>query len=345
MSSANISSNGTRNSAEAPKVRRKLSPLQLSILKMIRTEKHIRIVDFCFATASLLILVFLTKLPKSSKFFIHKQLVFAIAINDFNVGILANDDVRATYIKNKDVCTFVTIFHYFWGMVLFGWMAVEGINICLMLVEVFDTRSKKKKHLLYSVIAYGSAITITTIAVPVFWKPGFSDSLNCSSVKQAWIVKGPVAAYLILNTVTFFYIIGLTVKRILKSEKYEGGYAKLIGTVRSFLVLYPVLGVGFVVGFFFEIDILVFGYMYIVFNGVIGTLFFIFHIVLDLQVKEAFMITTGMKKRRASSTMATSRSRASTSTQSVNTMKSSYGSKDSLKESQYSNGRKLNTAL
>ncbi|XP_065065857.1 adhesion G protein-coupled receptor L4-like [Rhopilema esculentum] len=263
--------------------------LYLVYQKFSRIDSYVRLVDLCFAVLSYLVLVLL-RLPKSSKFFIHKNLVAAIGINDLITGVISNENIIKYFSKNQHTCAMLLVLYYYWQLALFSWMAVEAFNICLMLSEVFDTRSKLYKHLCYLAFGYGSPALIVIFVVSFVWKKEFTNMSNCVSFIDPWTFRGPAAAYISINILGFIYILGFSFRHIITSNKYKGGFRKFIGTIRSFLVLYPILGISQVSGFFLQNNIVVFGWLYIVTTGFLAVLFFIFHELLDAQVMGALKL-------------------------------------------------------
>lgn len=265
----------------------------------------------CFAVLSLLLLLIL-QLPKSSKFFVHKNLIFVLGICDFILGVMSHDDLREKIELNKIGCVTMFVFAYYWNLALNAWMSVEAFNICMKLSAVFDTRSKFKTHMWYLLFGYCCPGIITTVVSIVFYDQ-ILDSTRCLSLKDkyVWVYKGPLAAYLVLITLAFMYIFGLTCKHIFSGKKYKGGFRKFLASIRTFLVLYPILGVGQTLFLYWEYAPIALAWVAVLTNSFLAVLFFILHVMLDDQVQEAVVKKLGIKRNNANFSNATSRMRAS----------------------------------
>ncbi|KAJ7376743.1 hypothetical protein OS493_032799 [Desmophyllum pertusum] len=110
-----------------------------------------------------------------------------------------------------------------------------------------------------------------------------------------WTYKGPVLAILLANVVVFVIVLRVSYGKI--SAKY--GKMSVEATkkgLKSIVTLLPLLGVTFLLGFFIDFHVAV-AYAFVVLNSNLGVLFFIFHCVLDDQVRDAVKKLLQKKKR------------------------------------------------
>lgn len=270
--------------------------------RQIEFEYILRGVSLSFAFISLILLSSL-KVKSSLKFFIHRQMLTAYCIAD-SLFLLTHQDVQMAAVKVKTVCTAMTILSHYFMTAFLTCMLIEGVHICVKLTAVFDTESKVKQYMLYGSIGWGLPLLIITIEL-IGWFDRFASLETCSLLNKKadqWLYKGPVAAILLANFACFLFILGVVIREIITSKRYTSGLKKTAGTIRSMLVIYPLLGITFLMGFFLEFDDVILGYVFVIFNGIIGILFFVFHVVFDEQVRKAFLKDVCGKKNAVHST-------------------------------------------
>lgn len=98
---------------------------------------------------------------QSERTTIHKNLAFCLMIAEifFLAGISQTHLPIGCHI-------FSAIMHYFF-LATFAWSLFEGVNLWLMLVEVFE--SEKSRRVWYYLGGYGGPLTIVTICLAVDW--------------------------------------------------------------------------------------------------------------------------------------------------------------------------------
>ncbi|XP_057292727.1 adhesion G-protein coupled receptor D1-like [Hydractinia symbiolongicarpus] len=255
------------------------------LLFQLRLEYIMRSVSYMFVCVSVIVLMTL-RLPKSLKFFVHKQLLIAYLLSDTMV-LFIHDDIRYRIIKYKGMCISMVIIYHYLATSFYACMLVEGLHIFTMLRSVFNTASKWRSYILYSMIGWGLPLLTTSITVAVKYTE-YANTPNCYSVQDKWLWKGPIAVMLGLNVFLFILIISIVAKQVFRSRNRKGGIDKVLSTFRSMVIIMPLLGITFILGFFIEVNPHVMGYIFVISNGTLGFWFFVFHVVFDQQVRQAF---------------------------------------------------------
>jgi len=278
------------------------------VVRLAKIEVVLHGASFMCVYTSIVLLFFL-RLKHTVKLFLHKQLLISYLLTEVIFFSKLNDIVNRV-VDYPGACTFFMILSYYFNMALFSNMMVEGLYICMKLSSVFDTHSKRRQCLMYAVIAWSVpaviiglelAASYTSFEVAAQYECGFSQ-------EDAWLYKGPVAAILIVNFINCVYILHISVKRICVMKQYSNSMKKTLGTIRTMMVLYPLLGVTFIVGFAVNEDkTFVFSYIYVILNGCIGVLFFIFHILYDPMIRRAILKEVFGQKSMDGTSMATTR--------------------------------------
>ena len=140
------------------------SYVTFTLFKSVNVQEHSKISSVRIATAVFL----LDRNLQCDRNTIHKNLVFSLLVAElvFMLGIgQAQHEVRSSchhYITSCDVsavvvqvlCSVVAaVLHYFF-LASFAWMSLEGVQLYVMLVEVFEAERSRK--LWYYLVGYGT---------------------------------------------------------------------------------------------------------------------------------------------------------------------------------------------
>ncbi|CAH3148509.1 unnamed protein product [Pocillopora meandrina] len=223
------------------------------------------------------------KLTKSETSIIHLNLVVALAVAQitFLTGIEAT--------QNKAACKIVAVLLHYFNIVSFCWMLVEGVWLYLMIVRVFETGHSRIKK--YCACAWGFPFVFVVITLSASFD-GYGTETSCwLSVQKGtiWSFVVPVILIALANSI----ILGMVVKEILRlnhpttenSTKYQSARSG----VQSAIVLLPLLGITWLFGVLtFNSDTLAFQYLFAIFNSIQGFFIFLFHCLLNSEVRRAF---------------------------------------------------------
>ncbi|XP_060579946.1 cadherin EGF LAG seven-pass G-type receptor 1-like isoform X3 [Ruditapes philippinarum] len=198
-------------------------------------------------------------------------------------------------VENKDVCTAVSaLLHYFY-LVVFFLMLAYGIEIAISVVYVFVTRSRIKWLL---PLAWGIPLVIVGISMGVTKLEGYGNESFCwLSIEDGllWAFVGPAALIIVIN----FIIVVIVLRQMFKSSAMmtKSDKEKAVMGVRSICVLLPILGLTWVFGIFsVNEDLVVFQYIFAICNSLQGFLIFLFHCILNKQLRQAIKQRSDRKK-------------------------------------------------
>ncbi|XP_033097626.1 adhesion G protein-coupled receptor L4-like [Anneissia japonica] len=246
---------------------------------------------------------------KSDRIRVHENLSGAIAASlvVFLVGIDRTENVY--------VCKSFAILLHFLLTAMFMWMLVEGIHLYLALVKVFGTSSHIKKYL---VLGWGVPLVVVGISVGVFFDNYGSDTKCWLSTEMLLIVFVPtVALVVILNTAVLIIVVRVMLHSLSAKDKIKGNSqdqetSQIKTSLKAALVLLPLLGLTWVFGFLsVNKYTIIFTYLFAICNSIQGVIFFLFHCLMNVEVKKAY-------QRRYRKSMATSSSMSTTTTSRVN---------------------------
>ncbi|KAM3846833.1 adhesion G protein-coupled receptor E5 [Vipera latastei] len=190
--------------------------------------------------------------------------------------------------SNTMACVVVAgLLHYFFLCVFF-WMLLEGVQLYLMVVQVFNTHSLKHWHIF--LVGYGLPAVLVGISAAINSK-GYSRK-NCWLSRERgflWSFLGPVSFIIMVNAVVFL----ITVWRL--SEKFADinpDLTKLkkqrVLTITAIAQL-CILGITWIFGLFqFSNQTLVMSYLFTIFNSLQGLFIFLLHCVLKKQVRDDY---------------------------------------------------------
>ncbi|XP_077984710.1 cadherin EGF LAG seven-pass G-type receptor 2-like isoform X2 [Glandiceps talaboti] len=204
---------------------------------------------------------------------IHVNLVISLFIAElvFLLGIDTTIDLG---------CKLVAIgLHYFF-MATFAWMFVEGLHLYRMLTEVKNINRGQMKF--YYVVGWGLPLVIVSLAV------GLSEDKYGKQINQngrhfcwlstedtlIWSFAGPVLIVVGMNLIVFF----MAVKATIQSRSKDPEFSTLKSGLKAAAVLLPLLGTTWVFGILaVNKDILMFHYLFAIFNCLQGLFIFLFH--------------------------------------------------------------------
>uniref|UniRef100_T1IXT1 Uncharacterized protein n=1 Tax=Strigamia maritima TaxID=126957 RepID=T1IXT1_STRMM len=216
--------------------------------------------------------------------------------------------------KNKVACATVAgLLHFFW-LAAFAWVALEGVHIYVLLIQVFDT--KEQKTWLYYLAGYG--IPAIIVAISAISKPlGYGTKKYCwLSTEDGFLYSfaGPLMLIILFNTVIF--ILALKVAASVKNHRNNGGIAvKAKVWIRRSAALIPLLGLTWLFGFMYvHNNYIVFAYIFAIFNSLQGLFIFIFHCAINDKVQKEFVKYVTRQRNLTSSIFVSHKSRTNSIT-------------------------------
>ncbi|XP_070595721.1 adhesion G protein-coupled receptor E5 isoform X2 [Erythrolamprus reginae] len=191
-------------------------------------------------------------------------------------------------ISSNTACAVVAGLLHYAFLCVFCWMLLEGVQLYLMVVQVFNTHSLKHWHIF--LVGYGFPAVLVGISAAINSK-GYSNR-NCWLSRERgflWSFLGPVSFIILVNAVVFL----ITVWRL--SEKFADinpDLTKLkkqrVLTITAIAQL-CILGITWIFGMFqFSNQTLVMSYLFTIFNSLQGLFIFLLHCLLKKQVRDDY---------------------------------------------------------
>ncbi|XP_041369651.1 adhesion G-protein coupled receptor D1-like [Gigantopelta aegis] len=221
--------------------------------------------------------------------FIHRNL--CIAIGAAQITFLAG--IKA--VSQSMVCAVVAlVLHYFYTA-MFIWMLVEGLHLYSKVVQVFGT--EKSRIIYYTIFGWGVPLVLVVISAGADWE-GYGTSYSCwlsTRRNTIWAFVGPALAIMFVNIV----ILAAVVRIIMASAKLNrlGEYDHIRSGIKGTLFLLPLLGLTWIFGLVaVNEELVVFQYLFAIVNSLQGFFIFLFHCVLNTEVRQALK---RLKQRRS----------------------------------------------
>uniref|UniRef100_A0A8V0ZTN7 Adhesion G-protein coupled receptor D1 n=1 Tax=Gallus gallus TaxID=9031 RepID=A0A8V0ZTN7_CHICK len=220
---------------------------------------------------------------RNQRYHIHANLSFAVLV----AQILLVTSFQ--FSPGTVPCKILAILLHFFFLSAFAWMLVEGFHLYSMVIKVFG--SEESKHLYYYGIGWGCPLVICVIsATSSLDSYGESDNCWLSLENGAiWAFVAP-ALFVILVNIGILIAVTRVISRISADNyKVHGDANAFKLTAKAVAVLLPILGSSWIFGILaINAHTLIFQYMFAVFNSLQGFFMFLFHCLLNSEVRAAF---------------------------------------------------------
>ncbi|XP_052587781.1 adhesion G protein-coupled receptor L2 isoform X39 [Peromyscus californicus insignis] len=229
---------------------------------------------------------------------IHKNLCINLFIAEF-IFLIGIDKTGYSI-----ACpVFAGLLHFFF-LAAFSWMFLEGVQLYLMLVEVFESEYSRKKY--YYVAGYLFPATVVGVSAAIDYKSYGTETACWLHVDNyfIWSFIGPVTFIILLNIIFLVITLCKMVKhsntlkpdssRLENINNYrvcDGYYnTDLPGSwVLGAFALLCLLGLTWSFGFLFvNEETVVMAYLFTTFNAFQGLFIFIFHCALQKKVRKEY---------------------------------------------------------
>ncbi|XP_052089257.1 uncharacterized protein LOC127725998 [Mytilus californianus] len=203
--------------------------------------------------------------------------------------------VGVTQTENKDLCTGMAVLLHYIFLVDFLLMLAEGIEVAFCVLYVFSTRSRV--HWLIPV-CWIIPVIIVAISMGATKLEGYGNSKFCWLTLESgllWAFVGPALLVVLINLI----ILILVLKTMFSSHSMLTKTAKQQAKagMRSICVILPLFGVTWVLGVFsVNEDLVVFQYLFAIFNSLQGVFIFLFHCFFNRQVRESIQHSRRRKR-------------------------------------------------
>uniref|UniRef100_A0A667Z2J6 Si:ch1073-186i23.1 n=1 Tax=Myripristis murdjan TaxID=586833 RepID=A0A667Z2J6_9TELE len=224
---------------------------------------------------------------------IHKNLCLNLFIGElvFLVGINMTEP--------KLVCSIIAGVLHFCFLAAFAWMCLEGVQLYLMLVEVFESEFSRRKY--YYISGYLFPAVVVGISAAIDYRSYGTQRACWLRVDNhfIWSFIGPVTFIIMLNVIFLVVTMYKMVKHStsMKPDSSRLGGIRVVPGYFYFLkswvlgafALLCLLGLTWSFGLFFlNESSIVMAYLFTIFNTLQGMFIFIFHCLLQKKVRKEY---------------------------------------------------------
>ncbi|KAJ0058705.1 hypothetical protein NL108_000400, partial [Boleophthalmus pectinirostris] len=224
---------------------------------------------------------------------IHKNLCLNLFIGElvFLVGINMTEP--------KLVCSIIAGLLHFCFLAAFAWMCLEGVQLYLMLVEVFESEFSRRKY--YYISGYLFPAAVVGISAAIDYRSYGTQRACWLRVDNhfIWSFIGPVTFIIVVNVI---FLVVTMYKMVKHSTSMKPDSSRLGGIrdlkrvmcfCRSWVLgafaLLCLLGLTWSFGLFFlNESSIVMAYLFTIFNTLQGMFIFIFHCLLQKKVRKEY---------------------------------------------------------
>ncbi|XP_021477032.2 adhesion G-protein coupled receptor D1 isoform X2 [Oncorhynchus mykiss] len=220
---------------------------------------------------------------RNQRYHIHANLSFAILVAQILLLISFCFDPGTL------PCKVMAVLLHFFFLSAFAWMLVEGLHLYSMVIKVFG--SEGSKHFYYYGIGWGSPLVICVVSMTSALD-SYGEIGNCwLSLKNGaiWAFVAPALFVIVVNIVILISVTRIISRISSENYKVHGDANAVKLTAKAVAVLLPILGISWIFGVLAINDhALMFQYMFAVFNSLQGFFIFLFHCLLNSEVRAAF---------------------------------------------------------
>ncbi|XP_011613260.2 adhesion G protein-coupled receptor L2 isoform X15 [Takifugu rubripes] len=214
---------------------------------------------------------------------IHKNLCINLFIAEliFLIGI----DMTEPTIG----CAIIAGILHFFFLASFSWMCLEGVQLYLMLVEVFESEYSRKKY--YYVSGYLFPAIVVAVSTAIDYKSYGTKKACWLSVDNhfIWSFIGPVTFIIMLNLIFLVITMYKMVKHSTTLKPDSSRLENIKSWVMGAFALLCLLGLTWSFGLFFINEAsIVMAYLFTIFNTFQGMFIFIFHCLLQKKVRKEY---------------------------------------------------------
>ncbi|XP_071478188.1 uncharacterized protein [Diadema antillarum] len=220
---------------------------------------------------------------KSDLILVHGNLAFALGLAE--IAFLCLEFVRPPSVP----CTVVATLIYYFFLVTFSWMTVEGIHLYLLTFVVWN--AEKRKIGCYMACAWG--LPIILVAVLLSTNDGTIGQenicfLSIDDLKLLYLVV-PLGVVILFNLFVTIRVVFQIAKMASGPNLHTDNLTKIKHGAKALVVLLPIMGLTWVIGFMTVIRgaSLVFQYIFLVLNSLQGVFIFVIHFLRNSEVRYA----------------------------------------------------------
>ncbi|XP_039627981.1 adhesion G-protein coupled receptor D1 isoform X1 [Polypterus senegalus] len=220
---------------------------------------------------------------RNQRYHIHANLAFAILVAQILLLI------SFQFFPRTLPCKIMAVLLHFFFLSAFAWMLVEGLHLYSMVIKVFG--SEESKHIYYYGVGWGAPLVICIVSITSSLH-SYGDVGNCwLSLKTGaiWAFVAPALFVIVVNIGILIAVTRIISRISADNYKVHGDANAVKLTTKAVAVLLPILGISWIFGVLaVNEQVLAFQYMFAVFNSLQGFFIFLFHCLLNSEVRAAF---------------------------------------------------------
>uniref|UniRef100_A0A669CTR4 Adhesion G protein-coupled receptor L3 n=1 Tax=Oreochromis niloticus TaxID=8128 RepID=A0A669CTR4_ORENI len=214
---------------------------------------------------------------------IHKNLCISLFIAEslFLYGINKADQ--------PIVCAvFAALLHFFF-LAAFTWMFLEGVQLYIMLVEVFESEHSRTKY--FYLAGYGVPAVIVAVSAAVDYRSYGTDRVCWLRLDTyfIWSFIGPATLIIMLNVI----FLGIALYKMFHHTAILKPDSGCLDNIKSWVIgaiaLLCLLGLTWAFGLMYiNESTVIMAYLFTIFNSLQGMFIFIFHCILQKKVRKEY---------------------------------------------------------
>ncbi|XP_028826038.1 adhesion G protein-coupled receptor L3 isoform X4 [Denticeps clupeoides] len=214
---------------------------------------------------------------------IHKNLCISLFIAEslFLVGINRADQPIACAV-------FAALLHFFF-LAAFTWMFLEGVQLYIMLVEVFESEHSRCRY--FYMVGYGIPALIVAVSAAVDYRSYGTDQVCWLRLDTyfIWSFIGPATLIIMLNVI----FLGIALYKMFHHTAILKPDSGCLDNIKSWVIgaiaLLCLLGLTWAFGLMYiNESTVITAYLFTIFNSLQGMFIFIFHCVLQKKVRKEY---------------------------------------------------------
>uniref|UniRef100_A0A4W3HP07 CD97 antigen-like n=2 Tax=Callorhinchus milii TaxID=7868 RepID=A0A4W3HP07_CALMI len=214
---------------------------------------------------------------------IHTHLCLSLFLAEllFLVGISRTE--------NQVMCFVIAGTLHYLLLVCFSWMLLEGVQLYVMVVQVFHTKSLRPRYMV--IFGYGLPLLIVGISVAI--SEGYVAENYCwLDFKSGWLwaFVAPVCVIILINATIFVIMVYKLAKKFSTLNPDMENLRKVRMFTFTAIAQLCLLGCTWLIGVFhFQDDTIVMTYIFTIINSGQGVFIFILHCLFNKQIRDEYV--------------------------------------------------------
>uniref|UniRef100_A0A8D0BBJ9 Adhesion G protein-coupled receptor E5 n=1 Tax=Salvator merianae TaxID=96440 RepID=A0A8D0BBJ9_SALMN len=190
---------------------------------------------------------------------------------------------------NQKACAVVAGLLHFFFLSVFCWMLLEGVELYLMVIQVFNAHNLKHWHIF--LVGYGLPAVLVGISAAINSK-GYGSARHCWLAREngfLWSFLAPISLIIMVNAFVFVVTVWRLSQKFADINPDMSKLKKQRVLIITAIAQLCILGTTWVFGLFqFSEHTLLMSYIFTILNSLQGLFIFLLHCLLKKQVREDY---------------------------------------------------------